>query len=73
VLSPHPYNARGVGVGVTGLDMSDDALSSPRALMATTVNVYVVPFVSPVTTCVVAVELNTTGVCRTKPIHGVTT
>jgi hypothetical protein len=35
-------------VGVTGFDDPDDALSSPRALTASTVNGYVVPLVSPV-------------------------
>jgi hypothetical protein len=49
------------------------ALSFPSALTACTVNVYVVPLVSPVAVCVVAVELKTTGVWPTKPIHGVTT
>ena len=45
----------------------------PRLLIATTVNVYVVPFARPVTTSVVAVELNRTGVWATWPTHGVTT
>src|SRR5262245_19378682 len=49
--------------GVTGFEGSDDALSLPSALMAITVNVYVVPLVSPVTVWVVAVELNWVGVC----------
>jgi hypothetical protein len=38
------------------------------------VNVYVTPLVRPVTVCgIPAGELNTTGVCRSNPIHGVTT
>ncbi len=45
----------------------------PTAFTAATVNVYVVPFVSPVIVCVVAVELNGTGVCGTEAISGVTT
>src|SRR5262245_29987885 len=59
--------------GMTGLEAADDALSPPSALTATTVNVYVVPLASPVTVCVVAVELNRIDSCATVPIHGVTT
>lgn len=42
--------------GVTALEAADCA-PMPRAFLAATLNVYVVPFVSPVTTWVVAVEL----------------
>jgi hypothetical protein len=52
---------------------SHEALSLPLALIASTVNVYVVPLVRPVTVCVVAVELNRTGVWAVCPTHGVTT
>ena len=60
-------------MGVTGFDCVDDALSLPRLLMAATVNVYVVPFVRPVTISVVAVELNGTGDWAIWPTQGVTT
>jgi hypothetical protein len=42
-------------------------------LIAATVNVYVVPFVSPVTVSVVAFELNRIDGFETCPTHGVTT
>ena len=44
----------GTVLGVTLLDAIDGALE-PAALVATTVNVYEVPFASPVTICVVEV------------------
>jgi hypothetical protein len=59
-------------LGVTGFDAADDALSLPNVLNALTVNVYVVPFVKPVTSPVVAVELNVTRVRATCPAHAVT-
>ena len=46
--------APGTVLGVTLFDAADCALE-PTALVATTLNVYAVPFVSPVMTCVVAV------------------
>ena len=44
----------GTDAGVTLFDAVDGALE-PAAFVATTVNVYGVPFVRPVTTCVVVV------------------
>jgi hypothetical protein len=46
--------APGTVAGVTLFDASDGALE-PTALVATTVNVYAVPFTRPVTTCDVPV------------------
>ncbi len=47
---------------------------SPTAFAAVTVNVYVVPFVRPVTTVEVAggVPVTVVGVCATAPTNGVT-
>src|SRR5262245_7741553 len=53
--------------------MPDSALAFPCAVTAWTVNAYVTRLVSPVTVRAVAAELNTTGVWRAIPIHGVTT
>jgi hypothetical protein len=47
-----PVGASGTVAGVTLFDGAEGALE-PTALAATTVNVYAVPFVRPVTTCVV--------------------
>ena len=49
-----PVGAPGTADGVTRFETADGE-PEPTALAATTVNVYAVPFVSPVTTCVVAV------------------
>jgi hypothetical protein len=51
----------GTTLGVTGLDWTDSE-PVPTALTASTVKVYVVPLVRPVTVWVVLVELNVTGV-----------
>jgi hypothetical protein len=63
----------GVGDGVTVLDGDDGALL-PTLFEATTVNVYVVPFVSPFTT--VDVEggdpVTVVGGCAVVPMNGVT-
>jgi hypothetical protein len=63
----------GVGEGVTALDGADDALL-PMLFEATTVNVYVVPFVSPFTTVDVegGVPVTVVGVCAVAPMKGVT-
>ena len=53
--------------------MATDCGPVPLAFLAATLNVYVVPFVSPVTVCEVAVELNVRAVCATVPTYGVTT
>ena len=52
-----PVGAPGTaaGAGVTG-DEAVDSAPVPEPLVAATVNVYVVPFVSPVTVRVVAVD-----------------
>jgi hypothetical protein len=64
--------AVGTVAGVTSFDWADSVLV-PATFTAATVNVYGVPFVSPVTVSVVAVELNGTGVCATPLMYGVTT
>ena len=46
--------APGTAAGVTLFDATDGALE-PATFVATTVNVYGVPLVNPVTTCVVSV------------------
>ncbi len=53
-----------VGAGVTAFEAVENALF-PIELTARTRNRYVVPFVSPVIVCIVAVELNV--VCATGP------
>jgi hypothetical protein len=45
----------------------------PFAFLAATRNVYVVPFVSPLTVWVVAVDANVRAGCATVPTKGVTT
>jgi len=45
----------------------------PLVFFAATLNVYVVPFVNPVTVCDVAAELNVRAVCAVDPMYGVTT
>ena len=52
---------------------SGSAITNSGTLTATTVNTDCVPFVNPVTVCVVPVELNATGVCGVAPTYGVTT
>jgi hypothetical protein len=49
-----PVGAPGTVAGVTLVDGRDGALD-PAAFVATTVNVYAVPLVNPVTVCVVVV------------------
>ena len=63
----------GAGLGVTALD-ADESGPVPIAFVADTVNVYVVPFVSPVTVVDVAggVPVTVIGVCAVAPMNGVT-
>ena len=63
----------GAALGVTALD-ADDSGPVPVALVADTVNVYVVPLVSPATVFDVAggVPVTVTGVCAVVPMYGVT-
>ena len=49
-----PVGGPGIVAGVTLFDAAEGALE-PAPFVATTVKVYAVPFVSPVTTCVVKV------------------
>ena len=60
-------------VGVTEFDAAD-AGPVPTALVADTLNVYAVPFVSPVTFAVVAggFPVTVVGVCAVVPTYGVT-
>src|SRR4051794_27159815 len=67
-----PVGTPGTVAGVTAFDCADSLLA-PATFTASTVNVYVVPLVSAETVCVVAVELNVTGVCATAETYGVTT
>jgi hypothetical protein len=61
-----------VSCGTTALDAAD-AGPVPTPFVADTVNVYVVPFVSPVTVADLAVgSLTCTGVCAAAPTYGVT-
>ena len=59
--------------GVTAFDAADSP-PAPIAFVALTVNVYVVPLVSPVTVALVGAGLPDTifGVCATDPMYGVT-
>src|SRR4051794_1145094 len=59
--------------GVTAFDGADTA-PAPLAFSACTVNVYVVPVVSPVTVVLVAggEPLTTFGACAVEPTYGVT-
>jgi len=59
------------GAGVTGAEAAESA-PAPDALSAATVKVYVVPFVSPVTVKVTAVEPVEIGACAVVPTYGVT-
>ncbi len=59
--------------GVTEFEAAD-GLPVPIVLMAATVNVYALPLVSPVTVCVVFVEVNVRAVWAVVPLrYGVTT
>ena len=53
-IAAAPVGASGTVFGMTAFDKPEKPLA-PAALTATTVNWYDVPFVSPVTTCVVPV------------------
>jgi hypothetical protein len=68
-----PVGAPGAAAGVTALDAAD-AGPVPAEFVAVTVNVYAVPFVSPVTLAVVAGGLPVTVVvgCAVAPMYGVT-
>jgi hypothetical protein len=57
---------------VTALEAGDAGLV-PFAFLAATLNAYAVPFVSPVTTPLVAVAANVWAVCATPARKGVTT
>jgi hypothetical protein len=59
--------------GVTAVDAADSA-PVPTVFVALTVNVYAVPFVSPVTVAVVAGgdPVTVVGVCAVDPMYGVT-
>ena len=63
-------------VAAAGVTEFEDAEEGPvpMALVAVTLNVYVVPFVSPLTVAVVAGGLPVTvvGVCAVVPMNGVT-
>ena len=65
--------APGSVAGVTAFD-GLDARPVPIAFVAVTVNVYAVPFVSPVTVVLVAGgdPVTVTGVCAVDPMYGVT-
>ena len=67
-----PVGAPGTvgGAGVTAFDSTDSG-PAPEPLMASTVNVYVVPFWRPVTVNPVAVVPVLTGVCAFAPMYGV--
>ena len=67
------YAGTTAATGVTGLDAADSA-PVPTAFVAATVNVYVVPFVSPPTTVDVAGgdPLTTVDGCAVDPTYGVT-
>jgi len=70
-----PVGAAG-SVGAAGVTEFEDAEEGPvpMALVAVTLNVYAVPFVSPLTVAVVAGGLPVTvvGVCAVVPMNGVT-
>src|SRR5689334_2187465 len=64
------------GVPGTPMRITADGLDFdpvPRELVAATLKVYCLALVSPVTVCVVAVELNVWTVCGCVPMYGVTT
>jgi hypothetical protein len=63
----------GGAFGVTAFEAAD-AAPVPVAFVADTVNVYVLPFVSPVTVVDVAggLPVTVTGVCAVEPMNGVT-
>jgi hypothetical protein len=65
--------APGTAAGVTAVD-GFDARPVPIELVAVTVNVYAVPFVSPVTVAFVAGgdPVTVVGVCAVDPMYGVT-
>jgi hypothetical protein len=67
------HGAQPLATGVTELDAADWALV-PTAFAAATLNVYAVPFVSPVTTTVAAGGFPPTVVtlCAVVPMYGVT-
>ena len=72
-----PADAVG-GAGATGVPTITAPLAVPWApvpfaFFAATLNVYVVPLVRPVTTWVMAVELNVVDGCAIAPMNGVTT
>ena len=54
-------------LGVTAFDAVDGG-PVPIAFAAATLNVYVVPLVSPVTICVVAADANTRAGCASLPM-----
>ncbi len=58
---------------VTGVTAAEGVESAPvpTALIAATRNVYAVPFVSPVTLYIVAVDPVRIGVCAFAPMYGV--
>ena len=62
--------AVGAGRGVSAA-LALEAGPVPTALVAATVNVYVVPLVSPVTLADVDVEPVSIGVCAVEPMYGV--
>jgi hypothetical protein len=66
-----PVGAPGTADGVTGAEAAESA-PVPTALIAATVNVYAVPFVSPVTVKLVAADPVKIGVCAVPPMDGVT-
>ena len=61
------------GAGVTEFEDAEEG-PVPMALVAVTLNVYVVPFVSPLTVAVVAggFPVTVVGVCAVVPMNGVT-
>jgi hypothetical protein len=69
-----PVGAVGTVAGAEGVtaDEAADCTLVPTELIAATVNVYAVPFVSPVTVKLVAAEPVSTGPCATPPMYGVT-
>ena len=70
-----PVGAPGTlgALGITALD-ADESGPVPLGFVADTLNVYVVPFVSPVTVVEVAggLPVTVTGVCAVVPTYGVT-
>ena len=66
-----PVGASGTVAGVTAADAAE-FVPVPALLVAATLNVYAVPFVSPFTVNDVDADPVLTGVCAVPPMYGVT-